>query len=560
VSPVRRHSSQPAAGDRSGNADSASKWLQSLVTIPTSGEAASHAFYATARRPARYNPRMEHPATATAADVTRELAGKYDTVAYAAQANAQTHPVRLATIARLLGIPAPAPAAARVLEVGCSDGANLLPMAADLPQATFTGCDISARAIARARAGASALQLRNVTFVERDLAALASEDEPFDYIVAHGVYSWVPRPVRDALLALARARLARNGILFVSYNVYPGCHVREAAWQMLHQHVDGIADPQARLAAARELAGILAEPSVAQTETDGLLRQELARVAAQTDSALFHDDLAIVNEPVWFRDFAAHLAANDLTFLGEAKLSMMTAAGLTPRVQQLVAGMDRLQREQYLDFARLRRFRQSLVCRADAEASGVAPEARTAAMHAAAPLALVSAVQAGRALAQEPATGDVSARALRRLLKRLVDVAPHVVPVAEAAAWLHGIAPEEARAARPVAQLLAEAYYAGTVDLYVEPPRLAAAAGERPVASAIARWQGGPQLTNLRHEPLRIDDPLVLSLIRLMDGTRTRSELADLLAPSLLAQERGAARERVDTYLEHLALHGLVAG
>lgn len=493
-------------------------------------------------------------------DATRELAGKYDTVAYAAQANAQSHPARLAAVATLLGIAAPPVATARVLEVGCSDGANLLPMAAGLPGATFVGCDISPRAIDAARAGAAALRLANVSFVQRDLAELRDEPGTFDYIIAHGVYSWVPSPVRDALLALARARLSRNGLLFVSYNVYPGCHVRQAAWGMLHHHVDGIADPRARMVAARDLAGILAEPSVPQNETDGLLRQELARIATRTDSALFHDDLAVPNEPVYFHEFAAHLARHELVWLGEAKLSMMTAAGLTPRVQQLVAGMDRLAREQYVDFARLRRFRQSVACRADAQPNGLAPDARAGGLHVAATLSLVSAIADGRALGPDPAPGDVNGRVVRRVLKWLAEGAPRVVPMGEAVEWLRRVAPEDARAARPLPQLLAEAHYAGSVELYAEPPPLAAVGGERPVSSPVVRWQGGPQLTNLRHEPLRIDDPQALALLKLMDGTRTRADLADLIAPSLPAAERGAARERVDTHLGHFAIHALLTG
>ncbi len=395
----------------------------------------------------------------------RELAHKYDAVAYAAQANAQSHPTHLATVATLLGLSPPPVATARVLEVGCSDGANLLPMAAGLPNARFVGCDISGQAIALAKRGAQELGLANVTFLQRDLASLADDPEPFDYVIAHGVYSWVPAPVRDALLALARRRLARNGVLFVSLNVYPGCFVRQATWGMLHHHVDGIADPKARLDQARAFAALLAEGGVAQTETDGLLRQELQKLANQTDSALFHDDLAVPNEPVWFHEFAAHLARHDLAFAGEAKLSMMTAAGLTPRMQQFVAGMDRLQREQYLDFARLRRFRQALACHADAPTSGLGAAERAAPMHAAATMVLVRAAAEGRAFANAPGD-DPNARAMHHLLRWLVAQAPRVVPVAEAAERLAADAPEDARAARPAAALLAEACYAGTVDLF----------------------------------------------------------------------------------------------
>lgn len=492
-------------------------------------------------------------------DINRDLARKYDTVAYAAQANPQSHPTHLATVATLLGLAPPPVATARVLEVGCSDGANLLPMAATLPGARFTGCDISGEAIAAARRGAQALGLTNVEFVQADLATLEG-GEPFDYIVAHGVYSWVPAAVRDALLDLARSRLHRNGAMFVSFNVYPGCHVRQAAWEMLHFHVDAIADPAARLAQARAFAGLLAEPSVAQTETDNLLRQEFAKLATQTDSALFHDDLAVPNDPLYFHEFNAHLGRHGLVYLGEAKLSMMTAAGLTPRMQQFLSTLDRITREQYLDFARLRRFRQSLVCHADAEPSSLPPTERAAAMWATASTSLVRAAVEGKAFA-DALPADPSARAMRALLQWLVEEAPRPVPVREAAHWLATRTPQDAAAARPAPQLLAEACYAGTVELYTEPPPLAHAPSGRPHASAIVRWQAArqPNLTNLRHEPLRIDDPHALALLALMDGTRTREDLAGALSARLPEGERAQAGERLATYLSQFTLHGLLA-
>jgi SAM-dependent methyltransferase len=517
-------------------------------------------FYARSRR-ATATPAVVYNRRFMSDDVNRDLAQKYDTVAYAAQANRQTHPTHLATVATLLGLSPPDVTSARVLEVGCNDGANLLPMAATLPGARFTGCDISSRSIAAARRAASELGLGNVEFVQADLATLRDGGEPFDYIIAHGVYSWVPADVRDALFGLAQRRLHRDGILFVSFNVYPGCHVRQAAWEMLRYHVRNTGDPRARLDEARAFAALVAEPSVAQTEVDGLLRQELAKLAAQSDSALFHDDLGVPNDPVYFHQFTGHLARYDLAYLGEAKLSMMTAAGLTPRVQQFLANMDRLAREQYLDFVRLRRFRQSLVCRGDANPSGVPAHERAAAMHAAAPTTLVRAAVEGKAFAEPPAA-DPSARAIRRLLQWLVEQAPRVVPVREAAQWLDVNAPEDAAAARPAPALLAEACYAGMIDLYTHPPPLAASAGERPVASAIVRWQAArqPGITNLRHEPMRVDDPHALALLALMDGTRTRDDLAAALASRLPEGEKQQAGERTATYLTQFALLGLLAG
>ncbi|MFO1396807.1 MAG: class I SAM-dependent methyltransferase [Burkholderiales bacterium] len=489
----------------------------------------------------------------------QDLARRYDTVAYAAQANALSHPRHLATVATLLGLVPPPLASCRVLEVGCSDGANLLPMAATLPHATLVGCDLSHAAIAAAHATAGALGLGNVEFVARDLASLSADDGPFDYIVAHGVYSWVPPAVRDALLALMQRVLAPSGIGFVSYNVLPGCHVRRVAWDVLHRHVDGIAEPAAKLAAARAFAALMAEPGATQTEADGVLRQEFRRLATQTDSALFHDDLAVPNDPVYVEQFAAHLAQHGLAFVGEAKLSMMTAAGLAPAMQRYIATLDRLPREQYLDFARMRRFRQSLVCRTDAPAASTGIEARVGGMHVAAATAFVRAAAEGR-MADGTASADAGVRATHRVLHWLVSVAPRVVPVAEAIAWQRAHAPGDAAAAKPLPALLADACYAGMVELYVEPPPLATKAGDPPCAAPLVRWQAARQrgVTNLRHEPMRIDDPVALHLLALADGTRSRADLAATLADLLPATERAHADTRLDEYLAHFALHGLL--
>ena len=130
----------------------------------------------------------------------------------------------------------PAPVAtARVLEVGCSNGANLLPMAAALPDARFVGCDLSRHAIAEARRGAAELGLANVTLHERDLATLAERVPTNTTTSSRTACTRGCRPTCATRCSRSRrAGSSRNGVLFVSYNVYPGCHVRQAAWEMLH--------------------------------------------------------------------------------------------------------------------------------------------------------------------------------------------------------------------------------------------------------------------------------------------------------------------------------------
>ena len=291
------------------------------------------------------------------------LIEKYDAVPYEGQSNALSHPDTMAAVATLYGFTPPPIARCRVLELGCSAGANLLPMAATLPEATFAGCDLSPRAIDAAGRAVAELGLANVTLLRTDLRELPATLGEFDYIIAHGVYSWVPAPVRDALFDVAARCLSRDGLMFVSYNTYPGCHVRRAAWEIMHLHIDAIDGAAAQLAAARALCTALGEPGMSQIDSDAALRGAFVRLARQSDSALCHDDLAQPNDPVYFRDFVAHAERHGLEFLAEAKLSMMSDAGVAPGIRQLLAGFDRVTREQYLDFARLRRFRSSLLCR-----------------------------------------------------------------------------------------------------------------------------------------------------------------------------------------------------
>src|SRR5438034_9752504 len=338
------------------------------------------------------------------------LAEKYDAVPYETQSNALSHPNHMAVVATLFGLAPPSVATCRVLEFGCSDGTNLLPMAASLPDGQFVGCDLSPRAIGAAQQAAAELARANVTFVAGDLSELPEALGEFDYMIAHGVYSWVPARVRDAMFALAGRRLRPSGVMFVSYNVYPGCHIRQAVWEVLRMHIDGVDGAQGRLARARELAPGRAEPGTTQNKTDVLLRAEFKRVAQVSDSALYHDDLAEPNDPVYFREFVAHASAHGLQFVSEAQLRVTRPVGVAAPMLQLVGGLDRLEREQYLDFAYLRRFRQSLLCRCESTTGfRLAPE-RLAPMRIAASTSLLRAASRGKPLI-DPGQPDAPAGA-----------------------------------------------------------------------------------------------------------------------------------------------------
>ncbi len=156
----------------------------------------------------------------------------YDEVEYPGQVFPQTHPDRLATLATVFGLSPAPPERCRVLEVGCGDAGNLIPIAMGAPGTECIGFDLSATAIAKGQAIANELGLTNIKLSQADLMAY-HPDGKFDYIIAHGFMSWVPPPVQERLLQLCRESLAPQGVAMISYNTLPGFHLRRMLREMM---------------------------------------------------------------------------------------------------------------------------------------------------------------------------------------------------------------------------------------------------------------------------------------------------------------------------------------
>src|SRR4029079_13501853 len=167
----------------------------------------------------------------------------YDEVPYRSHPFAQTHPARLAPTAFLFGMKPAHTDHCRVLEIGCASGENLLPMANQFPDSEFVGIDLSAVQIAAAQSTVEALELNNVRLLHADLRSLPDDLGMFDYVIAHGVYSWVSDETQHALLKLCGQRLRPHGVAYVSYNTYPGWHMRGMIRDMMNYRVHSIESP-----------------------------------------------------------------------------------------------------------------------------------------------------------------------------------------------------------------------------------------------------------------------------------------------------------------------------
>ncbi|MBN1875788.1 MAG: methyltransferase regulatory domain-containing protein [Anaerolineae bacterium] len=298
----------------------------------------------------------------------------YDVVPYPGHSYNFTHPDNLATLATLLGM-SPTPVdTCRVLELGCANGANLLPMAESLPGSTFVGIDASQRQIVEGQAIVDALEMKNLTLLPMDIMEDMSALGQFDYIIAHGVYSWVPTAVRDKVMAICKQHLAPQGVAYISYNTYPGSLMLDLIREAMLYRARGFAAPQERVAQARVILDFLAE-GVDKTELYGqflganvaFLKKALEEVGPQADNYLLHDQLEEINQPFYFHQFAAHAEQHGLQYLVESEFRKVLGIDFPQTVQQglQVVSNSVIDREQYMDFLRNTMFRQSLLCHND---------------------------------------------------------------------------------------------------------------------------------------------------------------------------------------------------
>jgi methyltransferase-like protein/SAM-dependent methyltransferase len=476
----------------------------------------------------------------------------YDQVPYPSLSYTQSHPSRLATLAILRGLEPVPVERCRVLELGCASGGNLIPMAYGLPGSTFVGIDNSAYQIAEGQKAVKGLGLGNATLQRLDILDVGTDMGQFDYVIAHGVFSWIPQPVQEKLLQICKQNLAPNGVAYVSYNAYPGWHMMGIIRDMMLYHTRDSTDPEVRATQARALLDFLAESIPDENSAYGsflatyarLLHGELKGAGHLGNAFLLHDELEIVNEPLYFYQFAERAQRHGLQYLGEAEFSTMVDTNFPPHVSEGLREMSRsaIDLEQYMDFLRNRTFRQTLLCHQDHDLRYML---RPEQLHA---LCLSSRARisttgsetqanAVQFCASDGATLSTDHPLTQAAMRCLADIWPQVVPFDALLHMARSRLGQEAQSASTDtashdalvlgANLLKAYTYSGSlVELYAHVPPLVTQITPHPSASPVARWQSqaGSMVTNLRHERVHLD-PTERYLLPFLDGTRDLTAL-----------------------------------
>jgi methyltransferase-like protein/trans-aconitate methyltransferase len=518
-----------------------------------------------------------------------DAATVYDQVLYPSAVFPQTHPNRLATIAFLRGVNPARIDHCRVLELGCGVGSNLTSMAFHLPGSDFVGVDLARRPIATGQAFIAELGLDNIALLAMDLCeATAARFGQFDFIIAHGLYSWVPRPVRERILEICREMLNPQGVAYISYNAYPGNHLRDMARGMMQFHTSGIKDLVEKTGQARGLLKFIAESTSKPDYYVTAIRAQYDRTAKYADEAFYHDDLNEVNQPFYFYEFNSDAERYGLRFIGEASANELLPGKFTEQVMEKMReleGAPEFVREQYKDFIRGTAFRQTLLCHKEI---ALAPDLiidRLPKLYAS-----CDASPDQRKVDQDqslttfvrPSGAELDTKhpLVCAALKILYSNWPCEVPFEKLLTDASREAGMDSGSdvSETLAVALSRAYRTGFVLLHIAPHQLTDFAGDRPSTSRLVRHQllHGESATNQLHVAIKFPDPLSRRLIELLDGTRDREDLTrdlvDFVRKGLgkviengtpvedLDQIETILRRRVGEGLVSLAREGMLVG
>jgi SAM-dependent methyltransferase len=467
----------------------------------------------------------------------------YDHVFYPGRVYEHTHPNRLATLATLYGLNPTPVERCRVLELGCGVGANLLSMAFQYPNSEFVGVDLSEVTIARGQRSLAALGLTNVKLLHCDIMEVDAGFGQFDYIIAHGVYSWVPAAVREKIMTIFRGNLSSHGVCYVSYNSHPFSHIRNLARDMMLFHTRDLPDMKQKVSQARAIMKFLSEGSKADNIHGAIMRDQYNRVTKLLDEVLFHDDLNEIAEAFLLHQVVGHAGNQGLQYLSDAVFSRRNLAGYSEEVRSVLQRFpddEFMARDQYQDFIDGYGFRRTLLCHRELVLQRKVEMGFVRQFYL---LGTTDPVEMEYCLTDE---SDMQFRTQDGSTLRVSHPLLKSAYLCLGRAWPHALtfdellekANQESEAAHARAtshedvQMLVEAMYvlalSGEVSFLVSRPNLVRAISDRPFASLLARKQSENDtlVTNLLHQAVRLEDEKACRMLQLLDGTRTFEQLA----------------------------------
>ncbi|MCA9633151.1 MAG: methyltransferase [Myxococcales bacterium] len=494
-------------------------------------------------------------------------------IEYPSSAIAHTHPARLAARAIERGLLRDFCHDFRYLELACGDASNLLALASRFPEATFVGVDVDSAAIARGLDRAKRLGLQNLSLLARDLREVEPSG-PFDYVVAHGVYSWVARDVQRALLESSKRLLADRGVFYVSYNTMPGWGLRGVLRAVMRDAAATETEPRARLRRAKLAVARLQQYIPKENPYGALLGAELAMVQNKHDGYLLGEHLAPHNEALFVTEFLERVEAAGFQFLAEQIPATPDGALEQTLPAELEAlGLSPAEAQRQLDVLCYRQFRATLLCHGERSLGVASAEQLRDRGYLAGQLQVLAQeplLAPGAKLAFETPSGVV-VESDQPLQKAALLVLARSWPTGLRVAELMSAALGELKAralldGTPVSPKLIEDAIGDLLELVSRrqlellpwSPSSADSVPTRPALPELTRLEAARgHVTTPRHEPLTLD-ALRTALLPLLDGHRDLLQLAAELRALREAGELVLDPDQARVLADDGALHQLI--
>ncbi len=229
----------------------------------------------------------------------------------------------------------------RYLELGCGFGLGLILLAAMFPDYEFLGVDFNPVHIAHGQKLADYAGLTNIRFEEADFVELAkywpAEWGRFNYVAAHGIYTWLDVPVRQALVKTIELATKPGALVYLSYNTMPGwastlpLQYLLRCWQNTENwgSVAAITDGKKRLKA-------LLDAKSGMTTALPKMSKRLEAMESQDPAYLVHEYLHDGWQPIWFDQMVDAMAVAKLNYVGTAALGDDVIYKILPEAQKAI--------------------------------------------------------------------------------------------------------------------------------------------------------------------------------------------------------------------------------
>jgi methyltransferase-like protein/2-polyprenyl-3-methyl-5-hydroxy-6-metoxy-1,4-benzoquinol methylase len=468
----------------------------------------------------------------------------YDELPYTGILGWDFQPSALATYATLFGLQPPLVLKSRILDLGCGDGTNIIGIAQAMPQAECVGVDFSPKQIEMGQSVIDGAGLKNVTLQCADINKMDIETfGKFDYIVLHGTFSWVAPETQAKILDICSQNLTPNGIVYISYNAYPGWYMQRIIRDLMIFHTEPLTNIHEKVKDARAVVEFVKQHNENKEGLYGKLLDEVsALVAQQPDDHIGHEYLEEHNHPYYFHEFLTKVQQKGLEYVTDVEFRryLPTDYETLESYEEMFRG-DIFSREQYLDFFYNRNFRSSVLCRQGMPISRELDWELMPRFYVAAQIPELTPdyVHENKSFSLNSSREvvEIDNQFVKAALITLTNTYPQVIAFEQLFNLLCSNLTPESLATIDLQELkdeLAEElhylYCVEVIELHTHPVLCLAEVSEKPLAPPLARWQAknGKNVVNIQCKTGELD-VVAMQLLPHLDGTNTHDDLLNIL-------------------------------